>query len=246
MILAGPSSPNSSTSASTTENSCVGQNDGIYLYSPCATGYKKCIRGHELRYSCDPGLFYNPENGFCEDRANVHGCNQANSETTSIPPHEDESCKNLSDGIHISTPCSPNFLICKSGRSFKGHCGKGLLFNLELLRCDYQEKILGCLSQTNQNKTLPLRNSEYLHNYAMEYECFKCWYFIITSGSITILCLLTIFAYLFIEFKCLLTIFAYLFIEFKWKRSLFGHICNRTLRASNVDNASFITAKNAW
>lgn len=78
----------------------------------------------------------------------------AHSGPSPSPPLEDDSCKNLSDGIHIGSPCSPNFMVCKKGRVFKGHCGKGLLFNLENLRCDYEEKITRCFPSTSKKQKL--------------------------------------------------------------------------------------------
>ena len=75
---------------------------------------------------------------------------------SSLPIQNLDFCTSNSDGIYaVKTDCS-KFVMCSSGNEFNYDCPTGLLFNLDILACDWAENT-NCGNQINPTEK-PIEN----------------------------------------------------------------------------------------
>ena len=121
--------------------------DGVHPHETDCTAYYQCSHGH--RYPdqfCADGLLFDKDLLVCNWAENV----ECNFQSTTDPSTTDTTAAGnvtgagmtfCEDGIYRGTACN-EFYQCWNGMQFPTqHCPEGLLFNTELLTCDWAENV---------------------------------------------------------------------------------------------------------
>uniref|UniRef100_F1KPH8 Chondroitin proteoglycan 2 n=1 Tax=Ascaris suum TaxID=6253 RepID=F1KPH8_ASCSU len=142
---------------------CFNKPDGVFS-SKCSASYVVCAKGTTYSFSCPNGLVYSAERASCDYSANVPTCLGDSPTTTGrvltlpttksfvqdldasrpVATDGNDDCVNKPDGNYAERSCAPTFYACANGVRTPLSCPASLVFNSEVRRCDYPEKVEAC------------------------------------------------------------------------------------------------------
>ncbi|VDN04897.1 unnamed protein product [Thelazia callipaeda] len=110
---------------------CVGQKNGVYRAAPCEQWYLSCYQEELKQIFCDKGLYWNNDEGRCEQKTKIPYCQLK------------YDCTGMHDGLYING-CSNVFWFCVGETVFLSMCPKYRYFNIKNMECDFKENISAC------------------------------------------------------------------------------------------------------
>ncbi|VDN22571.1 unnamed protein product [Gongylonema pulchrum] len=176
-FVAGDLRQRKSESAVTSDVSyfdCTSARDGVHAFQ-CSSVFIVCSGGKLTGFVCQEGLVFNLETGFCDQQEYTASCGgahlikspsslsldqnkpspEANFITTQpsyhSTAHVGKRCQKRFNGV-ISKGCAAEFILCAHGVDHIFTCQHGLVYNIELNRCDYSENVAACTGRASYSQ----------------------------------------------------------------------------------------------
>ncbi|VDK72338.1 unnamed protein product, partial [Onchocerca ochengi] len=149
---------------------CMVARDGLRS-SQCSPFFFVCSAGQINGFVCQNALIFNPEAGLCDRKKYIVSCDGTrlfNSPATSsstdqkVPlkpsftttqislndnAYKQWKCKKEFSGI-ISAGCSRKFILCIRGIDHLFFCQRGMVYNINISRCDLPQNVAACGDET--------------------------------------------------------------------------------------------------
>ncbi|GMT35384.1 hypothetical protein PFISCL1PPCAC_26681, partial [Pristionchus fissidentatus] len=104
---------------------CLKVGDGYY-FKGCSTKSWRCFNSWMYTYECRKGLYFNPLNRKCEDKADIPLCSDGLSADV---VESGFNCTGKYDGYYKAGKCHQTYWICFDGKSLEFSCPKGLVYD---------------------------------------------------------------------------------------------------------------------